>query len=301
MNQSTDPRASMAAYGQAAAPQQFSAAQYARFYETAPSISTDSVSIWYARGQNFVVAHVEARAGGVIERLQQIDEYVVLSLDPTVGFEVEWEGGVHSVPGASIAFVPAGASLVRIKDAGRVTLMFTALNTDVRDLCANSDAYDTPNGNIPPFEPWPNAEGSPRVRSYSLDVADEPGRFGRIWRCSTFMVNVLSPQIGPRDVTKLSPHHHDTFEQGSLALEGAFTHHIRWPWNSDLTTWRSDEHEQCASPSLAVIPPPAIHTSQGMEAGVNQLIDIFSPPRFDFSLKAGWVLNADEYLMPPEK
>lgn len=297
MSQSTDPRASLAAYGQAQAAESYPA-QYARFYAIPPSVSQDHMEVWYARGQNFVVGHVDAKPGGEIQRLNQVDEYAVLSLDAEVPFVITWKGVQTQVKGGSIAFVPAGPSSIRLQDGGRLTLMITTQNRDVCDLCVNSEAYKTQHANIPPFEEWPEPPTGPRVRQYSLDVADEPGRFGRIWRCSTFMINVLPVQIGPRDTTKLSPHHHDTFEQGSLALEGAFTHHVRWPWNSDLNTWRADDHEFCASPSLAVIPPPAIHTSRGMEDGRNQLIDIFSPPRVDFSLKEGWVLNADEYPLP---
>jgi hypothetical protein len=103
--------------------------------------------------------------------------------------------------------------------------------------------------------------------------------------------------MGPRDITRLSPHHHDDFEQGSLVLDGAYIHDIRWPWTPNMTIWREDEHAHCAAPSLAVIPPPTVHTSRSVDPGLNQMVDLFAPPRMDFSAKPGWVLNAADYPM----
>ena len=41
-----------------------------------------------------------------------------------------------------------------------------------------------------------------------------------------------------------------------------------------------------------------VYESAATDPRGNQLVDIFSPPRHDFSKMAGWVLNADEYPMP---
>jgi hypothetical protein len=272
------------------------AAEYVKFHRIEPAESGSTARTWYARGQNFVVAYSEVEAPTAYTRETQHDEYVLLLPEVDTVATVVAAGESKHVRGYSLAIVPPGPGRVEVS-RGIVVRVFTSRNADVVAKCSNAAAYAQPHPNIPPFQPWPDPPGGFRIRVYSLDVPPKEGRFGRIWRCTTMMINVL-PREGPRDVSKLSPHHHADFEQGSLALDGAFTHHLRWPWGANMHHWRPDDHEVCPAPSIAVIPPPAIHTSAAMESGGNQLVDIFSPPRHDFSKMAGWVLNADDYPLP---
>jgi hypothetical protein len=296
----SDPRSRMAAAAsapQSAAPVRFAAADYGLFYETEPQLAEHGARTWLTRGQNFLVGHSEVDAGGSLSRGSQPDEYVLLLPDRGTPAIVEANGERLQVEGFSLIILPPGSSRITLPKGGRATRIFSTHSADLAAICSNADSYAEAHPNVTPLDPWPDPVGGFRIRAYSLDVPPTPGRFGRIFRCTTMMVNYLDPQHGPRDITKLSPHHHNDFEQGSLALDGAYTHHLRWPWTTDLNAWRDDEHAYVRSPSLTVIPPPAIHTSRGMEAGLNQLVDIFSPPRVDFS-NQGWVLNADEYPMP---
>jgi hypothetical protein len=273
-------------------------ADYVSFCESPPAQLAAGSRHWYARGQNFVVGYSECDGPVRLRRAAQPDEWMLLLPGGDVGARIVAAGQAVDVPGRSLAVIPPGDSEVTITGSGPVVRIFSWHASDLCAQAINATSYAEDHRNVTPLTAWPSAAAGPRVRVYSLDVPAEAGRFGRIWRCSTLMVNVLDPVYGPRDETKLSPHSHDDFEQGSLALQGEYIHHIRWPWNADRRTWREDDHQACGSPSLAIIPPPAIHTSQAVGEGVNELVDIFAPPRKDFSGQPGWVLNAAEYPMP---
>jgi len=289
---SRDPRASLAAV--ASRPSTTAAAaDYVEFFKTPAHDGT-----YFARGQNFVVAYTEAAAGAQLARTGQADEYVLLLPDPASRVEITTPDERVAVDGQSLVVLPPGDSTIRVTSGGRLIRVFTERATDLLALCSNASSYTEPHPHVAPLEPWPDPPDGFKVRPYSLNVPREEGRFGRIWRCTTIMVNWGEPRPGPRDVTKMSPHSHPDFEQCSLVIEGEFVHHLRWPWTTNLNEWRADDHVRVGSPSITVIPPTTVHTSQAMGAADNLLIDIFVPPRVDFSEKPGWVLNAAEYPMP---
>ncbi|WP_109529358.1 cupin domain-containing protein [Nocardia aurea] len=296
-----DPRSRLAA-APAVAGRPCAAPQYFDFTRIAPEVAEHGSRTWWVRGQNFALAYTIAQAGDVLTRHDQPDEYIALFPREPVEARITSDTDWTEVSAATLVVVPPGVSAIECTRETHVVRMFSAASPDVLAKCANHDEYTEPHPNVTGFVPWPAPVGGYRLRTYRIaDYPYENGRFARIFRCSTFMVNVFDPDLAPRDAAGLSPHTHDDFEQCSLAVRGEYIHHIRSPWTSDSNTWREDEHVRVSSPSVAIIPPPTVHTSQSVSQAGNQLVDIFCPPRADFSAQPGWVINAADYPAPSEE
>jgi len=273
--------------------------QWIEFLALPPSETSEHGSrTWLARSATLVVAYTEARAGEVFARAGQPDEYAVLQYSESAPIRVTAGEAAEEVREEAFVVVPPGDSLVEVLEDGVLIRLFSIVADDLREAVLNADAYAEPDLRAAPLGEWPDPVDGFRLRVYRLaDTPIAPGRFGRIFRTTNVMVNFLAEEPAPRDREKLSPHYHDDFEQVSLAVKGRFVHHIRYPWGPDSTQWRPDESREIATPSICVIPPPTIHTTQGIGPH-QQLIDIFSPPRVDFST-SGWVLNAADYPAKP--
>lgn len=227
----------------------------------------------------------------------QSDEYMVLLPE---GVTVTVAAGADTVQsdGDSLTIVPPGSSEVVARSDGWVYRVFSHLASDLVGAASNAVLYAEAAPNVAALESWPMPVGGYRLRHYPLASYVRQDTVMRLFRTRHLMLNIFLPSKAPRDVRKMTPHSHSDFEQGSLALNGEFIHHVRYPWMPDMTAWREDGHLHVGSPSLIVMPPPVVHTSQSIGASGMRLVDIFAPPRDDFSLKPGLVCNADEYPLP---
>lgn len=260
----------------------------------------DEASEWIYRAANFVVVSTRGSSGTCLKReaVQQVDEYFLL-LPSGMKATVSAGDETISSDGDSLFIVPPGTSEVHLLENGWVHRIFSCQAEDLLAIATNRDAYTEPNPAVAPLETWPEAVGGYKLRHYALADYVRNDTSMRLFRTRHLMINVFCPSPSPRDIRKMTPHAHKDFEQGSLVLDGEFVHHLRYPWTADKTTWREDQHEHMGAPSLVVIPPPVIHTSQSLgESSVVRMVDLFAPPRDDFSLKPGLVCNESEYPLP---
>lgn len=265
----------------------------------ADQVDTDGSLHWYTRGANFLVVTTHARPGSVLSRTgkNQVDEYMVL-LPEDVAANIVAGTESRASQGDTLTIVPPGPSTVHLPQGGWVYRVFSRLAEDLMARAHNADDYADGAPHVAPLTDWPAPVGGWRLRHYHLPDHTRSDTTMRLFRSSHLMINVFLPNKAPRDIRKMTPHSHADFEQGSLAIRGRYVHHMRYPWTPDMTSWRSDEHTEVTSPSLLVIPPGVIHTSQSLGESGMRLVDIFAPPREDFSLRPGLVCNADEYPLP---
>lgn len=301
MYAASDPRASLGG-GNArkkSAASSYGPPTFAPFYQQEPQSKSDQHQIWLARGQNFLALYGEVKAGFTFSRTDQPDEFAIVLPYADTNATVIWNGETQDISGPSVTFIPAGDCKIEFATDCIFSGFFTTKADDLVACCSNNKGY-IEDPNVPPITPWPDPVGGFKVRSYAVDFPIEPGRFGRIFRCTTLMVNFLDPRQGARDPSTLSPHEHTDFQQCSLVLDGTYFHHLRRPWVSDKRLWVDDVHAEIGAPSVTFIPAQIIHTSESIGEGRNHLVDIFCPPRHDFSDKDGWVMNAEDYPQPPK-
>jgi hypothetical protein len=276
-------------------------ATHARHYAEAPQVrDADGTLHWITRAANFATVVSRAKEGAVLAR-NNPDEYMLL-LPPGTSATIEAGGERIESKGNSLIIVPPGESKVRVRNDGVVARVFSKRADDITASAVNAATYADGALEVADLKPWPSPAGGFHLRHYDLDKAESPDPSPlkmRVFRSTNLMVNIFMPWQKRRDETKLSPHSHEDFEQISLSMEGAFVHHLRYPWSPDKTRWREDEHARYeASPSVLVIPARVLHTTQDIGEGTTWLVDVFGPPRMDFSSREGFVLNAADYPMP---
>lgn len=252
----------------------------------------DGAKVWSARGQNFLVRYVELDSNASLD-WDEARGYVLISTVEQAGVKVSTDEDAVRLEGRGIVVVPPGKSRISAEGAVVVAAVLDTVDSSTGSEAVNASSYTQSHPRVACLAD--DAPTTQSLKAYPLsDYPAETGRFGTIFRTHTLMINFLDDQIGPRDPEKLSPHHHDDFEQGSLTIQGKWRHHIRTPWTTKQSQWREDVHTTVEGPSLTIIPPPTVHTSRALGEGTNLMIDLFSPPRDDFAAK-GWVVNAEDF------
>jgi mannose-6-phosphate isomerase-like protein (cupin superfamily) len=267
-------------------------------------VSADGLAeTWITRGGNFAVCVSEVRAGAVLARDDNPEEYMVIIPPGSASVTIEASGEAVDAEPDSLTIVPPGKSRITARSGGKIARIFSKASADIMARAVNSGVYADGAPELASVDLWPAPVGGFKLRHYPLAQYLDPkgDRIQpRCFRSTNMMVNLFGQFFTRRPTNSLSPHWHDDFEQGSLCFEGTWTHHLRYNWGADLSAWVPDDHAEMPTPSVIVIPALTIHTSRcvGKDGPASSLYDIFCPPRLDFAWKPGFVINEDEYPLP---
>lgn len=272
-------------------------AAYHDFTEREPDETGELVAHWYAPATNFVVNTSRVRAGARLVTAGNPDEHCLIL--PTGAASVRVSAGGEETTAAenTLVVLPPGDSTVEALTDGYVHRVFSSA-TPVYERARKFALATHPAPPVAPITPWPDPVGGFRLRRYALSELTHLDGVQRTFRTTNMMIKLAPARDERRSPEKMSPHTHEDFEQASLVAHGEWIHHVRRPWGKDSTAWVEDEHQRVGAPSVTIISPQDVHTSQSVGPRLNQLVDIFAPPRVDFSLTPGKVTNADEYPMP---
>ena len=268
-------------------------------HEAAPSqiVEEDGSPTWVTRGSNFVVAITRASAGLRLQAHRVPDEHMVLLPDCGATLRAGLSPA-REATGYHLAIMPPGDSEIVTAAGGLVVRCFSHRYQPMLARASNAADFKPARGDVAPLQDWPAPVAGFSLRLYDLNEALTAGDKNRCYRSSNMMINILRERLTPRSLHELTPHAHDDFEQGSIALGGRFVHHLRTPWGKDATLWQPDSALEVGSPSVAVIAPKIVHTTRNIGPASALLADLFCPPREDFSRRPGMVRNADDYPPP---
>ncbi len=274
----------------------FREASIGRYYEEKPQLVGKGIRTWITRGANFAIVCSVGEAGALLSGTAK-DEQFVYALE---GGVTVLSGGESETLGVEdLAILPPGDWTIRFEQPGQVVQQMTA-DEALAKQAANAALYANGATEVAALEPWPEPVGGYRLRRYSTLEAYARGGMVHAFRTRKLMMVPYARFLEPRDETPFTPHSHAAFEPGSVAIQGEWLHHLRGPWTANKRDWRPDMHLSVASPSTTIIPAGVIHTSQGIAGEGMRLVDVFAPPRVDFSQR-GWVDNAADYPMPEAK
>jgi hypothetical protein len=259
------------------------------------AVVENGIASWHCHASNFVVVFSRLAAGQRLEVTGNEDEYFMIVANGGCPATVTAGDEQAHIAEDSVAIVPPGDSVVEATGDGYLWRVFSRDSHVYAERAAGALPV---NGGaaVAPLVPWPEPVDGYRLRTYRIADHPNPATPTRIFRSRNLMVNLIPKREVLRPASKLTPHSHDDFEQASIVSVGEWVHHIRRPWGVDSTQWAADEHVRVPSPSVSVIRAQDVHTSQNVTEHA-QIIDVFGPPRLDFSRK-GLVINADEYPMP---
>ena len=265
------------------------------YYRDPPRQQGQGWRRWLTRAANFAIVYTEGAAGAAL-REQFADEHFVYA--PTGAVRVTAGAAQATLGVEDLGIVPPGECTLQFAQAATVVQVITAREALVA-AAPNAATYAGGAAEVTPVEPWPEPVGGYRLRTYATRDGYARGGMVHAYRTRKLMIVPYERFLEPRDETQLTPHAHADFEQASVALEGEWLHHLRVPWTANRRHWKPDRTVEIGSPSVTVIPAGVIHTSQGVAGAGMRLIDVFAPPRVDFSQR-GLVDNAAEYPPPPQ-